>query len=472
MNLKNLMKSLSITIVIASLFYLGTEYWYFSWIALFFICRYSLNKSVGYSFVIGSITYFLGSTNPHSVLPIFIYWPFVLMNAVLFGGVLLAFRFAADKWKNQKASFVFASGLVAMEFVFSMFSPHGTVSSIAYTQADNVFIIQIASLVGIWGISFLMAMGAAQVALVVRYNFLRNIKANLLTGGFFVFVIIFGLYRLYMPVNEENIRVGLVSVPIRLQEYVLVVENKDDQKMNEIVKAYIKRVEHLAKSGVDYVLLPEKMITINTEKDLQPFYEVAKNNHINLIVSVSNAKENKQYNTAYMISSTGEKLLEYDKQHLQTTFERRYVLGSSLGIIENKGIEICKDMDFTQPSLQYSKNGVGVVFVPALDFHDDAWNHARVAIMRGVEGNFSVVRAGQWGLLSISDSKGRILSKLSTDDAEDNASLLEKVPISNGKSLYSKIGDIFGWICIIAFVGGFLSVFLKDKRMKFGLNYK
>ncbi|MBP2628169.1 MAG: Nitrilase/cyanide hydratase and apolipoprotein N-acyltransferase [Firmicutes bacterium] len=28
---------------------------------------------------------------------------------------------------------------------------------------------------------------------------------------------------------------------------------------------------------------------------------------------------------------------------------------------------------------------------------DDGWSHGRVAIMKGVEGNYAVARAGQWG---------------------------------------------------------------------------
>jgi apolipoprotein N-acyltransferase len=35
------------------------------------------------------------------------------------------------------------------------------------------------------------------------------------------------------------------------------------------------------------------------------------------------------------------------------------------------GVEICKDMDFVHPALNYSQQGINIMFVPALNFHDD-----------------------------------------------------------------------------------------------------
>jgi len=77
---------------------------------------------------------------------------------------------AADRWKCWKAIFVFATGITGYEYIISLLSPHGTVSSIAYTQTNNLIIIQIASLVGIWGITFIMTMVAANAAVLIEYK--------------------------------------------------------------------------------------------------------------------------------------------------------------------------------------------------------------------------------------------------------------------------------------------------------------
>ena len=39
-------------------------------------------------------------------------------------------------------------------------------------------------------------------------------------------------------------------------------------------------------------------------------------------------------------------------------------------------------MDFEEPSRGYSQRGVNLLFVPALDFKEDALLHARIAIIR------------------------------------------------------------------------------------------
>ena len=63
------------------------------------------------------------------------------------------------------------------------------------------------------------------------------------------------------------------------------------------------------------------------------------------------------------------------------------------------------------------------------------------------------MRVDQWGLLSVSDNRGRVLSKISTDVVDD-ARIVVQVPVANGNSIYSKIGDLFAWGCLVAFVGG------------------
>lgn len=59
------------------------------------------------------------------------------------------------------------------------------------------------------------------------------------------------------------------------------------------------------------------------------------------------------------------------------------------------GMQICKDMDFPRLSRRYGVKGVGLLLVPAWDFTLDGWLHGRMAVMRGVESGFTIVRGCQ-----------------------------------------------------------------------------
>ena len=56
------------------------------------------------------------------------------------------------------------------------------------------------------------------------------------------------------------------------------------------------------------------------------------------------------------------------------------------------GIAICKDMDFPTLRRRYAALRAEALLVPACDFRQDAWWHARMAILRGVESAFTVIR--------------------------------------------------------------------------------
>jgi apolipoprotein N-acyltransferase len=100
----------------------------------------------------------------------------------------------------------------------------------------------------------------------------------------------------------------------------------------------------------------------------------------------------------------------YDKEHMLPPFESQLTPGTEK--LSRKwekttlGVAICKDLDFTSISRGYGQMGVGLMLVPAWDFNLDRIWHGHMAIMRGVEGGFSMARAARDGYLTLSDDRG------------------------------------------------------------------
>jgi apolipoprotein N-acyltransferase len=110
-------------------------------------------------------------------------------------------------------------------------------------------------------------------------------------------------------------------------------------------------------------------------------------------------------------------------------------------------------MDFAQPSRGYGQDGIGLLLVPAWDFDDDAWLHDRMAVLRGVEGGFTIARAARDGLLTVSDDRGRVLAQRASGSAP-YATLLADVPVHHTATLYGRLGDWFAWttLALLAFL--------------------
>ena len=143
-------------------------------------------------------------------------------------------------------------------------------------------------------------------------------------------------------------------------------------------------------------------------------------------------------------------------------FESKFTVGNSQTTLQQPrwGVTICKDMDFPGLSREYGRDGVGLLLVPAWDFDADGWLHGRMAILRGVEDGFSIARAPRHGILSVSDSRGRVLAERSTA-AAPFSTILTQVPVNHEATLYSRAGDWFAWCCITLLLG--LLVFARPR---------
>ena len=85
--------------------------------------------------------------------------------------------------------------------------------------------------------------------------------------------------------------------------------------------------------------------------------------------------------------------------------------------------------------------------------------------MRGVENGFTLVRNAQEGRLTISDDRGRVLSEASCEGAK-RASIIGQAGSSAARTLYSRWGNWWGWVNLVAAIG-FLGLML-GKRAKGG----
>jgi apolipoprotein N-acyltransferase len=108
------------------------------------------------------------------------------------------------------------------------------------------------------------------------------------------------------------------------------------------------------------------------------------------------------------------------------------------------GVAICKDMDFIHPALDYGRAGIALLVDPAWDFNIDRTWHGHIAIMRGVEGGYTIAHAAKDGFLTVTDNRGRILGEVRTG-GERFTSLLVNVPLRHDQTMFVRYGTWFPW---------------------------
>src|SRR5579862_7191930 len=111
-------------------------------------------------FFVAATAWFLGSLNlrhfAHSVigLPLTVILVLLVIPSCVFGLAVLVHRRFVRRGDLWKASFAFPILWVAYEFLNAAALPDSSFGILGYTQMDLLPVIQVASLVGIWGISF------------------------------------------------------------------------------------------------------------------------------------------------------------------------------------------------------------------------------------------------------------------------------------------------------------------------------
>ena len=214
---------------------------------------------------------------------------------MIFALIIFATRKIVLNSQHWFSVFAYPVLFTAFEYIVFIFSRDGTAASIGYTQSNYLFLIQIASLTGLLGVSFLISFIPSAIALA--YYFKKS-KKTAFTLVFLLILllgdsIIYSLIRLGKPNEGRMINVGMVALDEG--SYKGIYQNDPAVKL-KVAELYLQEVSKLADQGAEIILLPEKVIFVNdsTIKDiLNKFTDLAISRHIQIIIG--GYKEQKRF---------------------------------------------------------------------------------------------------------------------------------------------------------------------------------
>ena len=372
--------------------------------------------------------------------------PFSIVSLLFAAGVLL-FRALLRRGAVLGAVVAPPALWTVAEYLGSSVPANGTAGSLSYTQLKFLPVLQLASVTGLWGISFLLLLFPSAIAAAF---YLRRGSRKQATGVVVLVlailggVLIFGAMRLAVSSPGPTVTVGLLDT-----DEVQIAE--PGASTEELVRGYADQAERLAGRGARIVVMPEKTMVLldrqtkDVDAAMQP---VADRTGAVLVLGVLRVAGPQKFNEA-RIYAPRQPIAAYHKHHMLPPFESDETPGNSLTLLSGAaapvGVAICKDMDFIRPALDYGRAGAALVLDPAWDFNVDRSWHGHIAIMRGVENGYAVAHTAKDGFLTVTDSRGRILGEARSDRATF-ASLLVDIPLRHEVTIFDRSGAWFAWL--------------------------
>ena len=393
--------------------------------------------------LLASASYFLQSPYLHLIPPAVIISSVAVFVALFCVAVWFA-RFVQRRASSFFTLLAFPVCWTALEFLMEMRSPNGSYGSFAYSTMAAPVLIQSASLLGMYAITFMICLFANTLAMAMRAS--RETAAAIGLGLVICVVnVLFGAVRLTRP-QPDVVRVaGIVDETAGAAAW-RAHSMADDLAVTE---TYAGEIRLAAQEGARFIVTPEGGMASTPEAQspiVAPLVAASRDTGAQIIAGFGSKTPPADF--ALSITPDG-RIQRFDKRHPVPGLEDRFTPGHASGLLgDARAMEICKDMDFPGTILLDAAKGIRLMGVPAGDKGIDGWQHGIMAVMRGVEGGFAMVRSAHDGLVFASDAQGRLIAVRKTAPTGPTM-IVADLPLGPGPTLYTRIGDLFPWMCVI-----------------------
>lgn len=375
--------------------------------------------------------------------------PLVLASALVVDAALLCIAVWFARFVQRRASplltlFAFPACWTAFEFLLDLRSPNGTYGSFAYSTMAAPVLIQSASLLGMYAVTFLICLFSNTLAMALRFK--RNVGVAVGLGlALFVANLVFGVVRLARP-QPDVVRVAAIVDETAVDAAWHAHSPAADR---EVTETYAREIRLAGRQGVRFAVTPEGGMAFIPDAQsaiVAPLVAASKDTGVQIIAGFHSDAPPADF--ALAITPDG-KVQRYDKRHRVPGLEDRFVPGHVSGWLGGgRAMEICKDLDFPDTIRADGAQGVRLVGAPAGDMGIDGWQHGIMSVMRGVENGFALVRAAHDGLAFASDAQGRLVA-VRKDAPTGLTMVVADLPLGPGPTLYTRIGNVFPWLCVL-----------------------
>jgi apolipoprotein N-acyltransferase len=369
---------------------------------------------------------------------------------------------------------------------------------LAYSQYENLPIIQIADITGAYGVSFLILLVNFSIFSVIKKGDRHLLLTKKVSVPFLAFLAVCLIMVSLLFYGYKKIEsLTAPSEPERSIKASIIQGNiKQLYKWDTAYKAYIlaqyrELTIEAARDNPDIIIWPETSVPGYLNKDarlMRHVKELAKQVNIPILVgapliTAKNSRDAGDYNSALLYSKKGTLIRQYNKLHLVLfgefiplsrhfqwlyrilPFTGKFISGSEYTVFQLRGqpdfsVLICFEDIFPGLVRQFVKRGAGFM----VNMTNDAWfgktcaayQHASNSVFRAVENRRPFVRSANTGLSCFIDRIGRIHAKVETK-GEDifiagyKTSVITVYPDSSF-TFYTRFGDIFVLFCFVVMI--------------------
>ncbi len=384
----------------------------------------------------------------------------------------------SKRLKGLLSTLAFPLFWTTKEFIQSFIPGSASIGSLAYSQYGSMALIQIVSVTGIWGLSFLIAWFAPVVNLAWENGFsMQKIKKTaVLFSTILILVLLYGGTRIvFSQPKSETIRLASVTEISRNEEFKNVYKYKNFISPEEAMKKLNDLTSIAASSGAKIIVWQEYGFLISHDEEaalLKDCSQAALKNKVYLSVTASVYQKDlsgRAQNKTYLFDPEGVMRWEYIKHYLLVGVESfRFTPGAAVipylqtpyGKLSSA---ICYDNDFPQYIQQAGRNRTDIFLIPSLDWDEITPFHSYMSVFRAVENGFSMFRAAGSGLSIAADYLGRVQAAKS-DYKNGYSIMIADLPTKGVRTIYSYTGDLFAWLCAAGFIALTGVYFIRRKK--------
>lgn len=410
---------------------------------------------------------------------------FGIVTFPLIRGLLFTLPYAADRLIGLRLGpwgrvFVFPLAFTSVDWLMSLSRVINSTGSPAYSQFDSLALMQILSVTGMWGITFLLMWFASTFNALWEHGFDgRPVRGKVgVFAAVLLGILLFGSVRLnFFPPSSVSIEAATVTLDDAISQqagsginWLTFNQSSDVERaaarpqFEATIDQLLARTETALRGGAKIVAWQEGAGTV-LEEDKQSTLDrvaaLAREYDADLEVSlgVLTRTTTQQYilNQSILVDHTGAVLWTYEKTYLVIPVESYIAVpgDGKLPLVDTAAgrlsTAICNDLHFPTLIRQAGASNADILIAPYNDVVPFGQGDSVTAIFRAIENGVSLLRPAGHGTSMIVDYEGRILASQNYF-SNDSGIMLTTIPIRGVTTIYSRIGDLFAYLCVAGVV--------------------